>query len=394
MRADQKTYLDFNSGAPLHPRVREELLKCFQGSEFLFSNPSSQHSFGQDTKKWIRSARERVAKSLGARVDADALVFTGSESEANQTIVRSELEWAKAQGKSFHWMLSGIEHSSLFETIDYVRDQGGRVTVIAVDSQGRLDWKQVRAEVDATDASANLLLSTVWVNNETGVIQQWPEALADLRANRGLKLHVDGAQAWGRISVDLDREPFDFATFSAHKIGGFSGVGVLFARDAVRLKPLVFGSQQSKRRGGTENVVGILACGFAAGAIDVERFQMATSSLQRHLESRLMSEVEGCVLHASDAKRVSNTTHFRVSGFRSSQLLPALDLEGFAVSAGSACQSGLPKPSRVLMAMGVSENEALGALRVSTGLSSTVLEIDRFVEALKRVLKRLGREPK
>lgn len=332
-----------------------------------------------------------MARSLGSRVDPETLVFTGSESEANQTIVRSELEWALARGQSFHWMLSAIEHASFFETIEYVREQGAQVTVIGVDSQGRLNWNEVEAAAAQTPAKAQILLSVVWVNNETGVIQEFSETLNTLRNSRGLKMHVDGAQAWGRIEIDLDRLPFDYATFSAHKIGAFSGVGVLYARDPSRLRPLVFGSQQSKRRGGTENTMGILGAGWAASAIDVERFQSATATLQNLLESRLTAEIEGITIHSREAKRVSNTTHFRVSGFRSSLLLPALDLEGFAVSAGSACQSGVPQASRVLLAMGVSEIEALGALRVSTGIVTTSGEIDRFVDALKKVLSRLKR---
>lgn len=330
-----------------------------------------------------------MARSLGSRVDEDALVFTGSESEANQTIVRSELQWARIRNKPFHWMLSAIEHSSLFETIEYAREHGAQVTVIGVDSEGRLNWSEVESALERVSADAQSLLSVVWVNNETGIVQEWPETLNAWRDSRGLKVHVDGAQAWGRIDIDLDRLPFDYATFSAHKIGGFSGVGILYARDPSRLKPLVFGSQQSKRRGGTENTIGILGAGWAASAIDVSRFREMTEPLQRQLEARLLSELDGVTIHSRNAKRVTNTTHFRISGCRSSQLLPALDLEGFAISAGSACQSGVPQASRVLLAMGVSENEALGVVRVSTGWVTATSDIDRFVVALKAILMRL-----
>jgi cysteine desulfurase len=288
-----------------------------------------------------------------------------------------------------HWILSTVEHASVDAMVDPWIRAGGRVTRLAVDSRGLIRPEDLRA---ALDSPQTVLVTLNWVNNETGVILPIEEPGSICQAH-GVPLHVDAAQAWGKIPLETAWKWAHFVTLSSHKIGAPSGTGVVvrgpLADEA--LIPLLRGTQERGERGGTENVLGIWLTGVAAEAVDPAAFASATMPLQAFLESELGSNFSNLIFNGSGAPRVPNTVNFSVKGVGKMDLVTALDLEGFCVSAGSACSAGVLKPSRVLEAMGLSAELATAAVRVSWTGDASVETMTGFVSALKQVLERARR---
>jgi len=254
-------YLDANAGVLVHPRVGEALRAILQ-DEIFGANPSSVHVHGRKAKHLVLEARDRVARSLGALTNPDSLVFTSSGTEANQLVIRSVFEPLLEIKQRAHWITTPVEHDCNLQMIDWLKDRGGEVSFLPVDSNGTPDASKLSSLLRPETA----LVSAIWVGNETGVISPVEElARACLKAS--VPLHLDGAQAWGKIPVNLDelaKQGLTYAAFAPHKIGGLAGTGVLWSKKGARLISQIRGQQQGNRRGGTENLLGIYAAGVAA----------------------------------------------------------------------------------------------------------------------------------
>lgn len=377
------TYLDANAGSRVHPEVGARLAGLLQEQAnhevFLGANPSSRHSCGRQAAKLVSAARRSVALSLGC--SPENLIFTSSGTESNQLAIRAVLE----AEKNPHWITTAVEHESVLRMREWLLARGGSVSLLPVDSAGA----PVASALSGLIRPETALVSVIWVGNETGVISD-AGALAGACRAQGVPLHLDAAQVWGKLPVNLEELGVDYASFSAHKIGALSGVGVVYARSR-RVAPLFLGRQESGRRGGTENVLGIFAAGIAAEiATNARAFehQREIEALRDRLENKIRERIEGVRINGAGAPRVSNTLSLAFEGVESDGLVAALDHAGFCVSAGSACASGTPAPSHVLLALGLSPELAAGALRVSLPSDADWKSLSAFVDALDAAIAR------
>jgi len=353
-----RSYLDHNATSPLHPAARRAMLAAMEAG----GNASSVHAEGRGARKVLDDAREAIAGKLGAL--PGMVVFTSGGSEANNLALKG--------AKVDRILVSAIEHPSVLEA---AKATGKPVRIIPVTQAGVIDLNALEAALPGPPA----LVSVMLANNETGIIQPVRE-IAALVARYGALIHCDAVQALGKIPVNFGLLGVDMLTVSAHKFGGPLGCGALVVRDGIALHSLVDGgTQELRRRAGTENVPAI--AGFAAAL--VEKTQ-DIKSLRDDLESRL----EGAMIISQSAERLPNTTCFAKPGLLAETLVMAFDLDGIAVSSGSACSSGKVSKSHVLAAMGVAPEIAASAIRVSLGWNTTTEDIDRFVAAWRRILAR------
>lgn len=353
-----------------------------------FGNPSSIHWAGRRVKSVVDNAREDIARAFGID-DPEALFFTGSATEATNTAIKGVFFSALKHRKTFYLITSEVEHEATLETARFCEELGATVVRLPVAANGLLDSAALTAALAAAPADAFRLLSVMVANNETGVVFPWEDIARQAHA-AGFLVHLDAVQAPGKLpNFALKNAPVDLASFSAHKIGGPKGVGALYARRGVKIESLLHGgAQERKRRAGTVNVAGIAAFGAAARAL-AERNLAATAALRDHLESSVRERIPGAHVQGEGATRVVNTSNLLFDGVRGEGLLMGLDLEGFAVSSGSACNSGSILPSHVLLAMGLDKLAAQSAVRVSLGPANTRAEVDAFVDALARVVERI-----
>lgn len=367
--------------------MRAALEHLIQEEGVLGSNPSSVHAHGRLAKKYLTEARERVATSLGT--SPDDLIFTSCGTEANQLVIRSVLEPRLTSGKKPHWITTPVEHECNLKMQEWVRERGGSVSVLPVDSSGA----PIISEFAQLVRPETALVSVIWVNNETGVITD-VETLARECQARGIPLHVDGAQAWGKIPVRLKELGVTYAAFAAHKIGALSGTGVLYLKPGAELAPLIQGKQERSRRGGTENLIGIVAAGAAAHALQDAAYWEAMApggSVERYrdrLQAVVTAHILSAVVNGGQARRVPNTLSLCFEGVEKDGMVAALDLEGFSVSSGSACSSGVVEPSHVLLALGRSRGLASAGVRISISRETSWEDLERFVPALERVVTR------
>lgn len=367
-------YFDHNASAPLAAPVREAMLPHLREQ---FGNPSSVHRYGRRVRAALDAAREQVAALANAH--PSQVVFTGGGTEANNLAIKG----VAARNAPGRMLISAIEHPSVSEAADSLAGEGWQVERLPVDDQGLLQ-KEFVAQQLQTPA---VLLSVMYANNETGVVQGIP-AIADVVRRRGALLHTDAVQAAGKLPLDFEACGAHLMSLSAHKIGGPQGVGALVVDKAVDMEPLLHGGGQERgRRSGTENVAGIVGFG-AAAALARERLNEYASRMAR-LTARLeraLRELEGVTVFSARARRVPNTVCFGVRDLDGETLVLDLDRLGFAVSSGSACASGRTEPSPVLLAMGVDRELARGALRVSFGWDNTAEQVDGFLRALGGIL--------
>ncbi len=342
----------------------------------LCGNPSSVHAEGRKAHAVLETAREAVAAALGA--EPRSVVFTSGGTEANNLAVLG--------APVDRILVSALEHPSVIEP---ARRSGRDVAVIGADESGVIDLEEL---VEALETgSGEALVSVMLANNETGAIQPLDDAVRICR-ERGALVHTDGTQAAGKIGVSFEGLGIDLMTVSAHKLGGPMGVGALIVREGIELSPLVSGGgQELRRRAGTESLVSI--AGFGAAIESAVNEQESFAARMTDLRDRLESELDalGAATHilGGAAFRLPNTSCFAIEGVGAELLLMGLDLEGVAVSSGSACSSGKVAPSHVLAAMGVDPELSRGAVRVSFGWNSTEADVDAFGASLKRVLGRL-----
>jgi cysteine desulfurase len=380
-----RVYLDWNASAPLRPEAREAMSAALE----LQGNPSSVHGEGRAARRLIEEARGHVAGLVGA--DPRNVIFTSGGTEANALALSPAIERGGEKAPRDRLLVSAIEHPSVLAGGRFAPAQ---VEKIAVDASGVVDLVALEQRLVAlAHERVRPLVSVMAANNETGVIQPIRQ-VADIAHRHGALLHVDAVQAPGRIDLDIHALGADLVTLGAHKIGGAKGAGALIRRDeALHLSdPLVKGGGQERgSRAGTENVAAIAAFGAAAVAIkagraDAERMK----ALRDHLEAGLRAVTPEAVIFGSESDRLPNTTLVAMPGAKAETLVIALDLDGIAVSSGSACSSGKVAPSHVLAAMGIPVELARGAIRVSTGPTTTAAETDRFLEVWKKLVQCLS----
>lgn len=372
-------YLDHNATTPLDETVLETMVRVLRD---VPANASSVHRAGQRARAGIDEAREKVAATLGA--SPRDLTFTSGGTEANNLALRGL--WAARRPGRDRIVVSAVEHPAVLETARALGRDGAQVVELPVDAEGALHWEALEAAIDDTTA----LVSVMWANNETGVVHPI-ERLGLLCRDRGVTLHVDAVQAYGRLPIDVSRQPVDLLSVSAHKIHGPKGAGALWARSGIRLSATVTGGHQERgRRGGTENVAAIAGFGVAAtlAAERMEREMPRLASLRERLEQAL-ARIEGIRLLGSTQPRLPNTVAALFADVEGEALLMGLDLEGVCVSSGSACTSGSLEPSHVLRAMGVEDRWARGAVRFSLGRGNTAEEIDRTAALVAQLVPRL-----
>ncbi len=383
MLARTAIYLDSNAGAPLKPSALEALLPFLKESVFI-PNPSSIHSHGRQAKRALAEARERIALSLGQKTDPEQLVFTSSGTEANQLAIRSVLEPKLIKGERPHWITTPVEHDSNLQMVAWLERRGGSVSYLPLNSNG---IPQVAA-LESLRRPETALVSSVWVNNETGVMTPVAQ-LAELTRSLSLPLHLDGAQAWGKLPIDLDGLNAQFVTFSGHKIGGLAGTGILWLGKGNPAYSVIPGKQEKGRRGGTENVLGLIALGAAAKSLNPLQWAPPVTLLRNRLQEAICERIPGTLVNGGDALRVANTLNLSFEGIEGDGLIMALDLAGFSVSSGSACASGVLEPSHVLLAMGRTKAQAMAAIRVSLVDEMDWVLLEGFVSTLDRIVTRM-----
>ena len=358
----QQVYLDHAATTPVRDEVMEAMAPFFGPR---FGNPSSVHRWGRESRVALDEAREKLAACIGA--NADELCFTSCGTEGDNFAILGAFRTLRFTGR-LAAVTTPIEHKAILAAVQQVAREGGEARVVAVSRSGLVDDKAFDHALDDTVAVA----SVMWVNNETGVIQDVP-SLAQRARNCGALFHTDAVQAFGKFSIDARQTPFDMLTISGHKIGAPKGIGALYIRRNTVLEPLLHGGSQDRgRRPGTENVA--FAVGLATAAqltlAEQESEHERLLNLRTLFESEIRSRIEDAVIHSADAPRAPHIVNVSIPGTDSESMLMALDLRGVACSAGSACQSGSVSASHVLTAMGVPPALANSALRFSFGCLS------------------------
>ncbi len=376
-------YLDHNATTPLAPEAREAILASLESAD---GNPSSLHAAGQRARAVVEQAREEIAAVAGA--PADGVIFVSGGTEADNLALRGVMEAARAQRRGAHLLVSAVEHPAVLGTAAALAEQGFEAEVVPVDSCGRVDLEELQRRLRPSTSLVSIMLA----NHEVGTLQPVRE-IAALLQRRGVLLHVDAVQAAPHLPLAGAAAGAHLLSLSAHKMRGPKGIGALVVRDGVEVRPqLTGGAQQGRRRAGTESPA--LCAGFAAA---VRRLRPGERSaivrrLRDRLEEEICARVPGARVLARQADRLPNTSCVLFEGVRADLAVVALDREGIQVSFGAACASGMARPSHVLLAMGLSEEAARGAVRFSLGETTTGEEIDRAVSAVEHVIARL-RQP-
>jgi cysteine desulfurase len=380
-------YLDHNASSGVSVSVRQKLTELLGRHDLILANPSSLHRHGQQSRNLLLKSGMRIAASLGGKVDFNQLVFVSSGTEANQTVIRSAIHTSDLV------IIGSGEHSASYDLLEEIPETVRKLELPLL-SNGQYDLDALKAILaDAKQSGCEkVFVSLFWANNETGAITSL-SILQTILKQSGLRvsLHLDAAQVWGKIKLDLFETPADYVTFSGHKIGAPSGIGMIWVRPGIGLQPLISGSQNGGLRGGTENILGIAALAFACEDLNPESYAVHTGGLRTRLEkglSSLRNESGPAIrIWAQDADRIPNTSRFSFIGFEGYEnWVELLDLRGFAISHGSACKSKIIEPSRVLLKMGASRAESLNAIRVSLGKDSTEQDIDEFIMAIQSIL--------
>jgi cysteine desulfurase len=376
-----RIYFDHNATTPLDPEVVETMFAVCRDE---FGNPSSVHHYGQRAKTALDGARSAVAALIGA--EPSEVVFTSGGTEADNLALRGAAAIAAETGRC-HIVTAAFEHEAVLNTVKGLARAGYTATVLPLDASGVLSPARLREAITANTA----LVSVMHANNEVGTIQPIAE-LAAIAHEHGAVFHTDAVQAAGKIPVDVRALGVDLASFSAHKLYGPKGVGALWIRRGVHLAPVLTGGRQERnRRPGTENVPGIVGFGVAASlaASRLETESSRLAALRDRLEEGVLARVARTEVNGARGCRVPNTANISFAGIEAESLLIALDLEGIAVSTGSACSSGTLEPSHVLKAMGLPSHRAQSSIRFSLGLANTERDVDRLLEVLPGVVDRL-----
>ncbi|MBC7784429.1 MAG: aminotransferase class V-fold PLP-dependent enzyme [Burkholderiales bacterium] len=372
------TYLDNNATTMPAPEVVAEMNQYLTD---YWGNPSSAHRFGQRARQGVDIARQQLADLVG--VEANDIWFAGGGTEAVNTNIRNLLA---SRGHRKKIITSTVEHSATRELGLQLEREGYQVVRIGVDRQGDLDLSQLLTEVDDDTA----LVSMIWANNETGVVFPVDQIVA-ICHGCGVPFHTDATQAVGKIVTDFRAAGVDSATFASHKFHGPKGLGIAYARKGLRVRPMILGGPQERgRRGGTENVPGIVGAGKAAELAKAALADAPAIAAKRdRLQAAILQSIDEAHVNGSLVHRVPNTTNIGFSRLQSEAILLLLSEQGICASAGAACSSGSLEPSHVMRAMKVPDVIAHGAVRFSLSRYTTDEEINRCIEVLPAVINKL-----
>jgi cysteine desulfurase len=375
-------YLDHNATTPTNAEISNSIGDWSK----IWGNPSSIHWNGREPKALIRDSRKQIANLIN--VNPIEIVFTSSGSEANNhALCGALLDLIKKKPNRKKVITTTVEHPSVSKTLNFLEDLLNlNIIKIPVNKKGELDLKFFKSVLDQEVA----LVTVMSANNETGSCFPIQELCLESQ-KIGALFHTDAVQTLGKMPIDLKLLGVDLASFSAHKFYANRGCGFLYVKSGTPLESFIHGgSQERGRRAGTENLMGILSAAKMAKYKEEIPFQCdKMSSLRDHLESSILKSINGTEIIGGSVDRLPNTSCITFHGVNGESLLMSLDIEGFSVSSGAACSSGNPEPSPILMAMGLSHQEAQSSLRVSIGWTTTKMELDKFVTTLIKVVKRL-----
>ncbi|MCK5534240.1 cysteine desulfurase NifS [bacterium] len=373
-------YLDHNATTPTHPEVVKAMLPYYTE---IYGNASSFHQFGQQARKAVEEAREKVADFIGA--DAGEIFFTSGGTEADNFAIKGIAYANQAQGK--HIITSQIEHLAVLNPCKYLEKQGFRITYLPVDKHGLINPEEVRKAI--TDET--ILISIMQANNETGTIEPIAE-IGKIAKEKAIYFHTDAVQSAGKIPVKVKELNVHLVSLSGHKLYGPNGMGALYIAKGTRIQPLMLGGHHEKnKRAGTENVPGIvgLAKAVEIAQITGEEEAVRLTNLRNKLESLIREKIEDVYLNGHPEKRLPNTLNMSFEFIEGESIILNLDMKGIAVSSGSACTSGSLNTSHVLKAMGIEAAVAQGSIRFSLGKDNTDEDIDYVSEVLPEIVSRL-----
>lgn len=382
---NKKIYMDHSATTPVRKEVLDEMLPYFSN---IFGNSSSVHSFGQAAKEGLDLARKRVAGLLNAA--PEEIYFTSGGTESDNLALKG-IAYANRE-KGNHLITSSIEHPAILNTCQQLEKEGFSITYLPVDSHGMVQLSDIEAAI--TDKT--LLISVMHANNEVGTIQPIEE-IAQLAKSRGIIFHADAVQTSGKLQIDTQKVPVNLISVSSHKIYGPKGVGALYIRRGTQIQPLVQGGGHERGvRPGTENISGIVGFGKAAelSAKDRAEENQLLSRLQKKLADGLLNGIQGIRLNGHPEKRLPGNVNVSFSDIEGEGLVLALDMMGLAVSAGSACSSKNRHASYVLRAIGLSNKEAFGAIRVTLGRDNTEQDIDFAISTIRDTVRILRGQSK
>lgn len=377
---EERIYLDNAATTRVSEEVLQEMLPYFRET---YANPSAIYGFAGEIKKAVKAAREQAAALIGAKTNE--IYFTAGGSESDNWAIRAVAEGFRDRGR--HIITSKIEHHAVLHTCQYLEKQGYEVTYLDVDEKGKISPESLEKAIRPD----TILISVMAANNEIGTLE--PVArIGEIAAEKGVLFHTDAVQAYGHVPLNTEEMHIDLLSASAHKLNGPKGVGILYCRENVRLRPLLYGGAQEKgRRAGTLNVPGIVGFGKAA-ALAKETMQeraVREAELRDYLIDRVLAEIPDTGLNGHRQDRLPGNAHFCFHDVEGETLLILLDQKGICASGGSACASGEPDPSHVLLAVGLPHEIARGSLRLTLSAENTREELDRTVVALKEIVGRL-----
>lgn len=381
----RRVYLDHNATTPLHPEVKKEMIEAME----MFGNPSSMHAFGREARANVEHARHTVAEFIGAH--DDEIVFVGSGSEANNTVLSLFACASNLCLPGFKTrttiITTRIEHPCVLETSECLAHKGTKVRFLDVDQYGRIDMDQLKEYL--TDDVG--LVSVMTANNEIGTIQDVAE-ITRMAHENGSLMHTDAVQAIGKMPMDVNGLGVDFLTMSAHKIYGPKGIGALYVRKGTPYCPFIRGGHQEKgRRAGTENTLGIigLAKALEMRAQEMDEEVKRLTGMKDVLKNGIEKSIDDVIFNGHPTLSIPNTVNVSFPGAEGEAILLYLDLQGIAVSTGSACASGSLDPSHVLLATGSSPERAHGSIRISMGRETTMDEIEYMLDVLPGIITRI-----
>ncbi len=375
----REIYLDNNATTAIDERVIDSLTPIL--SE-VYGNPSSVHRFGQASKKVLEEARDTICGLLG--IKNRELVYTSCGSESNNLAIKGVAKAMSAKGK--HLITSKIEHSSVIKTMEALEMEGYEVSYVGVDEKGRVNLQELEKAV----REDTILISIMHSNNEIGTIQPIKN-ISKIAKKNDIIFHVDAVQSIGKMKVDVDELGIDLMSFAAHKFYGPKGVGGLYIKDGITVEKLINGGfQERNRRAGTENIVSIhgMAKAMELAYSNLYHEWEREKELRDYLEKQVLESLDGVSVNGDTENRLCNTSSLSVEGVGAEELLFMLDMNGVAVSAGSACASGSLKPSHVLEAIGLDEKIGRSTLRISVGRFISLEDVDYFLEVFKTVVER------
>lgn len=379
-RKIKSVYLDYAATTPTRPEVVAAMTPYF----FDFSgNPSSRHSYGHKSKESMLGAHAKVAGIIGCA--PDEIIFTGSGTEADNCVIKGVADAAETKGR--HLITSAIEHHAVLRCCKYLAERGYQITYLPVDSYGMVDPDEVRKAI----TRETILISIMYANNEVGTLQPISE-ISEIARSAGVLFHSDGVQALGHMPVNIEKIGVDFFSMSAHKFYGPKGVGACYIRRNSLFTPLLHGGGQERGlRSSTPNVPGVAGFSKALELVidELDEGTRHLNSLRKRLLDGLQNSVDDLHINGHGTKAVPHIINIRVNGVDNDALIDALDKEGIYISKGAACGSAYTEPSHVLLAMGLSAEQALNSVRFSLGKWNTEEEIDYVLDVLPGIISKL-----